>query len=207
MTAENTYKRKSRTYFDASAANYDQASDMGIHPPLLAGLLAQLAKLPHPNSILDVGCGTGTLLFRLQAQTNATLAGLDISTQMLALARQKLGAAVDLRQGDSENLPWQPQTFDLVCCTLSFHHYPAPDRALAEMRRVLKPGGALLLADITMPTPARQLVNLILPFLSTGDRHFYSQAEIFSLLSQTGFKAPAWNPINGSTFLVSARVP
>jgi ubiquinone/menaquinone biosynthesis C-methylase UbiE len=206
MTTENTYKRKSRTYFDASAANYDQASEMGIHPPLLAGLLAQLAKLPHPNSILDVGCGTGTLLFQLQAQTNATLAGLDISTQMLALARQKLGAAVDLRQGDSENLPWETHCFDLVCCTFSFHHYPQPDRALAEMRRVLKPGGALLLADITMPTPARQLVNLILPLLSTGDRHFYSQAEIFSLLSQTGFKAPAWNPINGSTFLVSARV-
>jgi ubiquinone/menaquinone biosynthesis C-methylase UbiE len=207
MTAENTYKRKSRTYFDASAANYDQASDMGIHPPLLAGLLAQLAKLPHPNSILDVGCGTGTLLFRLQAQTNATLAGLDISTQMLALARQKLGAAVDLRQGDSENLPWETHCFDLVCCTFSFHHYPQPDRALAEMRRVLKPGGALLLADITFPGFVRPFVNLILPLLSTGDRHFYSRAEMLRLLEHARFQAFTWQKINASTFLVSACVP
>jgi ubiquinone/menaquinone biosynthesis C-methylase UbiE len=207
MITENTYKRKSQNYFDTSAAGYDHTSDMGIRPPLLAGLLAQLTKLPGPNSILDVGCGTGELLFQLQARTQATLAGLDISAKMLDVAHQKLGESADLRQGDSETLPWSANRFDLVCCTLSFHHYPNPRQALAEMRRVLKPGGALLLADITMPTPTRQLANLILPLLSTGDRHFYSQAEMFSLLAQAGFKTPVWHKIDGSTFLVSACVP
>ena len=207
MNTENTYKRKSQNYFDTSAAGYDQYSDMGIRPPLLAGLLTQLAELPQPTSILDVGCGTGELLFQLQARTQATLAGLDISTKMLDVARQKLGESADLLQGDSESLPWPANRFELLCCTLSFHHYPNPRQALAEMRRVLKPGGALLLADITIPAPARQLTNLILPFLSTGDRHFYSQTEVFSLLTQAGFKVPAWHKIDGSTFLVSVRVP
>ena len=206
MNTENTYKRKSQNYFDTSAAGYDQYSDMGIRAPLLAGLLAQLAELPLPNSILDVGCGTGELLFQLQGHTQAALAGLDLSDRMVDVARRKLKQSADLRQGDSESLPWSSSRFDLVCCTLSFHHYPNPGQALAEMRRVLQPGGALLLADITMPTPARQLTNLILPLLSTGDRHFYSQTEIFGLLTQTGFKAPAWHQIDGSTFLVSARV-
>jgi ubiquinone/menaquinone biosynthesis C-methylase UbiE len=169
-------------------------------------LLAQLAELPHPNSILDVGCGTGELLFQLQARTRASLAGLDLSAKMVEVARRKLGASADLRQGDSETLPWPASRFDLVCCTLSFHHYPNPKQALTEMRRVLKPGGALLLADITMPILARQLTNLILPLLSTGDRHFYSQAEMFNLLTQASFKTPAWHKIDGSTFLVSAHV-
>lgn len=205
MITENTYKRKSQTYFDASAANYDHDSDMGIRPELLTGILHQLAGFSEPKFILDIGCGTGELLFQLQSRMTADFAGLDLSDNMLQIARQKMGKDVELRQGDAENLPWEASRFDLVCCTLSFHHYPQPKKALAEMRRVLKPGGMLLLADITFPTPARQLTNLILPLLSTGDRHFYSQAEINSLLASAGFMTPNWNNIDRSTFLVTSR--
>jgi ubiquinone/menaquinone biosynthesis C-methylase UbiE len=203
VTTENTYKRKSQAYFDTSAAAYDQSSDMGIRPALLAGILEQLADFLQPDSILDVGCGTGELLFQLRSRTNTALAGLDLSSNMLEVARKKLDNNADLRQGDAESLPWQARQFGLVLCTLSFHHYPQPAQALAEMRRVLKPGGTLLLADITMPA----IVNLILPLLSTGDRHFYSKAEISSLLSQAGFRAINWQKVDGSTFLVSASMP
>jgi ubiquinone/menaquinone biosynthesis C-methylase UbiE len=202
-TTKNTYKRKSQAYFDTSAAAYDQSSDMGIRPALLAGILERLTDFPQPDSILDVGCGTGELLFQLKSRMNTELAGLDLSSNMLEVARKKLGNNADLRQGDAESLPWQASRFDLVLCTLSFHHYPQPVQALTEMWRVLKPGGTLLLADITMPA----IVNLILPLLSTGDRHFYSKAEISSLLSQAGFRAINWQKVDGSTFLVSTSVP
>lgn len=207
MIAEDAYKRKSQVYFDATARSYDQDTGMGIHPELLTAILHQMETLSGPNSILDVGCGTGRLLAELQARPKVNLAGLDISANMLAISRQKLGANVDLRQGDSEAIPWEAASFEVVCCTMSFHHYPNPGRALAEMRRILKPGGALLLADITLPAPVRQAVNLLLPLLSTGDRHFYSRAEILGLLEQARFQAPAWQQINASTFLVSARMP
>jgi ubiquinone/menaquinone biosynthesis C-methylase UbiE len=201
--AKNAYTLKSQAYFDTSAAGYDQSSDMGIRPALLACILERLTDFPQPDSILDVGCGTGELLFQLRSHLNPALAGLDLSSNMLEVARKKLGSSADLRQGDAESLPWQASHFDLVFCTLSFHHYPQPLQALAEMRRVLKPGGTLLLADICMPA----LVNLILPLLSTGDRHFYSNAEISSLLSQAGFRAINWQKVDGSTFLVTASRP
>lgn len=201
-TPQITFKLKSQTYFDTSAAGYDQSSDMGIRPALLASILERLTNFPQPDSILDVGCGTGELLFQLKPHMDTSLAGLDLSSKMLEVARKKLGSNADLRQGDAESLPWQASQFDLVFCTLSFHHYPQPIQALTEIRRVLKPGGTLILADISMPA----IVNLILPLLSTGDRHFYSKAEMFRLLTQAGFIAINWQLVDGSTFLVSASL-
>jgi ubiquinone/menaquinone biosynthesis C-methylase UbiE len=203
MNTPNLYKRKSQSYFDTSAAGYDKSSDMGIRPVLLASILERLKDIPQKDSILDVGCGTGELIYQLQAYLNTASAGLDLSDNMLEVARKKLGSSVDLRQGDAENLPWQNNQFDLVFCTLSFHHYPQPIRALEEIRRVLKHGGSLILADISMPS----LVNLILPLLATGDRHFYSRDEMTNLLNQTGYKAINWQKVDGSTFLILASVP
>lgn len=207
-TAEDVYKRRSRAFFDARASAYDQSTHMGIRPELLASILEHLASFPRPDSILDIGCGTGALLLELKSRLEVgVMAGLDLSDKMLELARQKLGTSVDLRLGDSEALPWEANCFDLVCCTLAFHHYPQPEQAIAEMRRVLKPGGNLLLADVTLPAPLRQLTNLVLPLLSTGDRHAYSRAEIFSLLNQAGFQGLTWKKVRFDTFLVSARSP
>lgn len=167
MIVDNVFKRKSRIYFDASAADYDHASDIGIRPELLTGIMDQLSGLTNLDSILDIGCGTGELLFQLQSRIDADLVVLDLSSNMLKIARQKLGNNVELRQGDAENLPWEAGSFDLICCTLSFHHYPQPKQTVAEMRRVLKPGGTLLLADITFP----RLAPINQPdFAATEDR-------------------------------------
>jgi ubiquinone/menaquinone biosynthesis C-methylase UbiE len=200
MISRNSYKTKSQAYFDTSADAYDKSSDMGIRPVLLVSIFNRLDKFPKPMSILDVGCGTGELLYQISACMNSTLAGLDISSNMLAIARKKLKPSVDLREGDAENLPWQNHSFDLVLCTLSFHHYPQPGKALSEISRVLMPGGTLLIADITMPTPLRQITNLNLPLLSTGDCHFNSKAEILYRLKETGFEQFKSQQIDTTTF-------
>jgi ubiquinone/menaquinone biosynthesis C-methylase UbiE len=204
---ENVFKKKSTNYFNKKAAVYDQSSSMRISPDLMSVLLNKLTSYPQPYSLLDIGCGTGVMLAQLPNRINASLAGLDISPEMLAVARKKIDGEVDLRIGDSESLPWKPATFDVVICTLSFHHYPNPGQALSEMRRVLKPGGMVLLADIFMDDPLRPLVNLILPFLSTGDRHFYSYTEIFKLMKEAGFVSLDWQKPDESAFLVSAYAP
>ena len=206
-TNDNVYKRKSQDFFNESAASYDQSTSMGISPELLSGILQKLTRFPQPQSILDVGCGTGELLTQITGRMDASLAGLDLSPNMVAVARKKLGNSVDLQVGDSEALPWEAATFSVVLCTLSFHHYPHPNQALTEMRRVLKPGGMLILADMTMPTPLRQFANLILPLLSTGDHRFYSQAEILGLLTEAGFLIPNWQKVSDSTFFVTACLP
>jgi ubiquinone/menaquinone biosynthesis C-methylase UbiE len=105
----------------------------------------------RPARILDVGCGTGVFAVRTrEALPNAKVWGIDLVSEMLTKGterwRQSIGY-VQPAQADSERLPFRAGAFDVVTCSNSFHHYPHQDRAVAEMHRVLKPGGRLLLVD------------------------------------------------------------
>ncbi len=152
------------------------------------------------ESVLDVACGTGVLLERVKgvAETRkqtVRLAGIDLSPGMLEVARKKFGAGADLRRGRADDLPWGDGNFDVVTCTNSFHHFPDPDKVLLEMKRVLKPGGTLIIADVWFPWLLRYLANLLLPFSSEGDVHIYSEKEILDLMRKTGFTNIKWHRI------------
>ena len=139
------YKENSRRAFDRQAPNYDTAS-FGSHArSLYPILLSQLAQLPR-RRVLDVGCGTGELLRMVGERfPETTRTGLDLSAEMLSVARHKLGEGVELVQGDAERLPFADRAFDVVLCCDSFHHYPNPRAVLAQFARVLQPrpgGGA-----------------------------------------------------------------
>ena len=84
-----------------------------------------------------------------------------ISPGMVEKSRELLGERADLRVGDSEHLPWNDESFDIVTCIASFHHYPNPEPVLREMKRVLKHGGSLIIADPWAPNPWRSLANFI----------------------------------------------
>jgi ubiquinone/menaquinone biosynthesis C-methylase UbiE len=105
----------------------------------------------RPLAILDVGCGTGVFASRIRAAwPRSTVWGVDLVSAMLAKGRARWRSDpehVAAVQGDSERLPFPAGAFDVVTCANSFHHYPHQDRAVAEMYRVLKPGGRLFLVD------------------------------------------------------------
>jgi ubiquinone/menaquinone biosynthesis C-methylase UbiE len=112
----------------------------------------------HPGQkVLDVGCGTGTLLLQIRrAFPSAELAGLDPDPKALARARKKADrerVAVRLDQGFADALPYPDGAFDRVFSSLMFHHVEAADRAkmLREVRRVLAPGGSFHLLDFAGP--------------------------------------------------------
>jgi ubiquinone/menaquinone biosynthesis C-methylase UbiE len=99
--------------------------------------------------VLEVAAGTGLNLPFYPAATT-TITGIDLSPAMLAIARQRaadLGVRADLHTGDAQALPFEDATFDTVVCALSLCTIPDPATAIAEMRRVLLPGGRLLLLD------------------------------------------------------------
>jgi ubiquinone/menaquinone biosynthesis C-methylase UbiE len=98
--------------------------------------------------VLEVAIGTGRNLPRYPA--DVTITGIELSPAMLAIARERaasLGRDVDLREGDAEHLPFDEASFDTVVCALSLCTIPSPVAAVGEMRRVLGPGGRLLLLD------------------------------------------------------------
>lgn len=98
--------------------------------------------------VLEVAVGTGRNLAHYIPA--ATVTGVDLSPAMLALAGRhaaELGRPVDLREGDAARLPFADDSFDTVVCALSLCSIPNPARAIAEMHRVLVPGGRLLLLD------------------------------------------------------------
>jgi len=98
--------------------------------------------------VLEIAIGTGRNLPFYGP--DVTITGIELSTEMLAIARKRaagLGLAADLREGDAQDLPFADESFDTALCALSLCTIPDPARAIAEMHRVLAPGGTLLLVD------------------------------------------------------------
>ncbi|MHC1747688.1 MAG: class I SAM-dependent methyltransferase [Cellulosilyticaceae bacterium] len=111
---------------------------------------------------------------------------------MLNIAREKLGERAELIQGDAEQLPYKDNSFDVVMCTESFHHYPQPLGALQEIYRVLKPQGKFLLCDTWIVSPFRQVMNLFIRFGNDGDVKIYSEKEIVSMFNEISFNNISW---------------
>ena len=150
---------------------------------------ADLAQLSQGEAVLDVGCGTGDLTMEVARRVGSSglVAGIDAAPEMVARARQKARRrhlAIDFRVEPVEQLSFADQTFDVVVSSLVFHHLPdaLKRQALAEIRRVLKPGGRFLLVDLLGPTPVFLLhahVQTTLP-------------ELLPLLEEAGFRQVEW---------------
>lgn len=114
----------------------------------------ELARLQPGEVVLDVGCGTGTLALEARRRVGSAggVFGIDPSTEQIARARAKAlqhHLPVDFQSGVIEQLAFPDQTFDVVLSTLMMHHLPASLKrhGLAEIARVLKPRGRLVIAD------------------------------------------------------------
>ena len=141
-------REASQKFFAATAGQWDRmrAELFGREfvPKALLGLL------PSDWTIGDLGCGTGALLTEL-APFAARVVGVDASEEMLESARARAESLsnVDLQQGTLEALPLPDRSLDAAVLMLVLHHVPAPVEALTEAFRVLKPGGRLLIVDMT----------------------------------------------------------
>jgi ubiquinone/menaquinone biosynthesis C-methylase UbiE len=135
-----------RAKWDKYAAQYDRG--IAFFERLQLGGGREWVCAQARGEVLEVAVGTGLNLTFYPAEVRLT--GIDLSPGMLAIARKRaaeLGRDVVLREGDAEHLPFEDAAFDTVVCTLGLCGFPDDRAAIAEMHRVLRPGGMLLLLD------------------------------------------------------------
>jgi SAM-dependent methyltransferase len=113
------------------------------------------AVTPHGSLVLEVGCGPGHLSIRLARTHGLEVTGLDLDPAMIDRARANAERVGESAQrgpvfivGDVASLPFPDGSFDLVVSTLSMHHWAEPTRGLAEIARVLRPGGRAIVWDM-----------------------------------------------------------
>lgn len=152
-----------------------------------------VAELPEGGTAVDVGCGTGTFALALaRRRGDAELIGVDGDAEILGLAKAKPGAGgVEWREGLAQELPLPDSSADVVTVSLVLHHLLAEDKrkALAEMRRILKPGGRLQVADWGPPgdplmSAAFYVVQAIDGFDRTSD---HRAGRLPAFITEAGF--------------------
>jgi ubiquinone/menaquinone biosynthesis C-methylase UbiE len=151
-------------------------------------LMLRPAALQPGEAVLDVACGTGTLAIAAKRQVGAagSVTGIDASPEMIGRARvkaERAGLDVSFVNGMAQRLPFGDGQFDIVMGTLMLHHLPKPVRSAfaREARRVLKPGGRLLLIDFGKPPRQSRLPRL--------HRHGHADMQVIGvLLAESGFE-------------------
>lgn len=125
------------------------------HAGMLRSITIEQAQLQPGEKVLDVGCGTGgvTIPAKRRVGDAGNVVGIDPAPEMIAVARKKAaraGLEIDFRVGVIESMPFPDASFDVVTSSLMMHHLPheLQVKGLVEIRRVLKPGGRLIIADM-----------------------------------------------------------
>ncbi len=187
VMGEKTEDAVAREY-DRLAARYDERWAFYVQATIRE-TLGRMDLRPG-DRILDVACGTGALLQAIRhADPEARLSGTDLSAEMLAVARRRLGATADLRPGRADALPFDDGAFDVVVSTNAFHFFPRPEAALREMWRVLRPGGRLVVTDWCDDFLACRMCDLLLRLVGRAHRRIYGSAGCRRLVEAAGFEA------------------
>ena len=139
---------ESRDYFAQVAGEWDQLRS-GFFTEAMRDAAIQKANLPPDAAVADVGTGTGFVLQGLLGKARS-LVGFDESPEMLEVARRRFIGSPELHfeQTNRRTLPAPDDSFDAVFANMYLHHAPDPAAAVAEMARILKPGGKLIITDL-----------------------------------------------------------
>ena len=202
MAAPDSVKRRSRAHFDRWARRYERDPVSRFIAGAQARAL-QALRLTSSDRFLDVGCGTGAAVRRAAGRVERA-AGVDLSEAMVARARELAGggAGAEFVVGDSERLPFADGEFTALLCTTSFHHYPHPDAAVAEMARVLEPGGRVAIADGAADSIAARILDALLRRFQPSHVGFHPAAEVERFLARAGFEGIASRSLWGGGYAI-----
>ncbi|MFB6249768.1 MAG: class I SAM-dependent methyltransferase [Salinibacter sp.] len=153
-------------------------------------VLQRAAAVRAGERVLDLACGTGTLAARLDGSvSDLQLVGVDLSASMIERARRKLGTRPGLRfeRADTHDLPFDDASFDVVLCANTFHYFSHPGTVLSEARRVLCPGGRLVLLDWCRDFWTCRAMDAVLRRVDPAHHTCYTLDDLRGLLRRAGF--------------------
>ncbi len=143
-------------------------------------------------SFLDVGCGTGRALGQVAKLVNdhGTFYGVDLSYRMIEKAKENFKGRNNFYfiKSNAESIPLRDNLLDIIICTNSFHHYLNPDKALKEIRRLLKKSGRIYILDPTADTWLIKIFDKIMTPFDSGHVKLYSTREFQDLFAGAGLK-------------------
>ena len=202
------YEALSKRHFDGQAAEYDQRDTVYYSQNgkiSCRDIAAQIRDVPY-GALLDVGCGTGFLIEILAKQRTAEYCGVDLSDEMIRVARGKGIQGAQFTVGAADRLPYPDGSFDVVTCSQSFHHYPYPEKAMQEAKRVLKPGGLYILSDTGIGGIGAWIDNHILfKLMTSGDCHTTNRKGIEKMMAQAGFSVADSRQVKGMIYTVTGK--
>ena len=163
------------------------------------------AFLPDGGDVLEVAPGPGFLAIELARDSRVRVTGLDISNTFVELARKNAAEGrvrVDFKLGNAASMPFADKSFDLLVCRAAFKNFSEPERALKEMRRVLRPGGTGVIIDLRRDASMNEIkqhvndmhlsaVNRLLTTLTFRLmllKRAYTKDELEKMLDRAGFK-------------------
>jgi ubiquinone/menaquinone biosynthesis C-methylase UbiE len=203
-------KDSNRDHFDRWARDYERDPVSRWLAELQLEALDAL-ELDAQDKLLDVGCGCGTgAAIRSASRVVASAVGVDLSSAMIERARSLATDSPRARfiEGDVESLPLADASFSAVLCTTSLHHYPRPERAVAEMTRVLEAGGRVVIGDMTTDRLAVRLFDRLLRRVQSSHVGLRSTRELTCLLSGAGLVEPVSRRLRRGLYtIISARKP
>ena len=154
-------KENIRQMFDGIAPDYDRLNhlmSLGVDRNWRRRALRETVDAQRPQAVLDIACGTGdfSLAIARRMHPDSRITGLDLSEGMLAVMREKVAKAglserVSCLQGDCEEMPFADGSFDVATIAFGIRNFEHRDAALREILRVLRPGGRLVILELSVP--------------------------------------------------------
>lgn len=203
------YEKLSKEHFNKQASIYDEKDTIYYYKygKISCNYMSEYLKNIDYNKLLDIGCGTGYLINMLKKyKATAEFYGLDLSEEMINISKSKNIKDAEFILGSANKLPFNDNTFDIVTCIQSFHHYPYPDEAMKEVYRVLKKGGIYILSDTGVGGIAAWIDNNILfKVMKSGDCRTENKEGISKRMLKNGFDVIDKKQIKGFIYSVVGK--
>ena len=192
--------------FDTISESYDglnRVISFGIDIKWRKRVVA-IVKSKNPETILDIATGTGDLAIQMAGTGAKKIVGLDLSPGMLEVGKKKvaqknLANTIEMIVGDSENLPFEDNSFDVITVAFGVRNFETLEKGLAEILRVLKPKGTFVVLETSVPTkfPWKQGYNIHCKYiLPTVGKLFSKDRSAYTYLSESAAVFPHGEAFN-----------